>query len=103
MIPLFLLCLPTDFNLSENNKKTIQFIEDITLNFGDVQKKVHEEILSQCLLEYLQRHALKVWPIPSNPVHFKPDTTVSPMVVTPQSRALSHLFLDKVCSPHLNN
>ncbi|XP_022717000.1 indole-3-acetic acid-amido synthetase GH3.6-like [Durio zibethinus] len=50
---------PTDYNLELKNKKTLQFIEDVTSNADEVQKKVLEEILSRnAHVEYLQRHGL---------------------------------------------
>ncbi|XVF04035.1 hypothetical protein REPUB_Repub05bG0046000 [Reevesia pubescens] len=50
---------PTDYNLELKNKKTLQFIEEVTSNADEVQKKVLEEILSRnAHVEYLQRHGL---------------------------------------------
>ena len=50
---------PSDYNLAEKNKKSLQFIEDVTSNADEVQKKVLEEILSRnAHVEYLQRHGL---------------------------------------------
>ncbi|KAG8658095.1 indole-3-acetic acid-amido synthetase GH3.6 [Manihot esculenta] len=50
---------PTNYNLGESNKRTLQFIEDVTSNADEVQKKVLEEILSlNAHVEYLQRHGL---------------------------------------------
>ena len=50
---------PTDYSLELKNKKTLQFIEDVTSNADEVQKKVLEEILSRnAHVEYLQRHGL---------------------------------------------
>ncbi|XP_007021139.2 PREDICTED: indole-3-acetic acid-amido synthetase GH3.6 [Theobroma cacao] len=50
---------PTDYSLELKNKKTLQFIEDVTSNADGVQKKVLEEILSRnAHVEYLQRHGL---------------------------------------------
>ncbi|KAJ9182773.1 hypothetical protein P3X46_006729 [Hevea brasiliensis] len=50
---------PTYYNLGGNNNKTLQFIEDVTSNPDEVQKKVLEEILSlNAHVEYLQRHGL---------------------------------------------
>ncbi|XP_052208440.1 indole-3-acetic acid-amido synthetase GH3.6 [Diospyros lotus] len=49
----------TDYSLSEKNKKALQFIEDVTANADDVQKRVLAEILScNAGVEYLQRHGL---------------------------------------------
>ncbi|KAF5461039.1 hypothetical protein F2P56_020866 [Juglans regia] len=51
---------PTDHNLAEKNKKTLLFIEDITTNADEVQKRVLSEIVSRnANVEYLQRHGLK--------------------------------------------
>ena len=51
---------PTDYNLAEKNKKTLQFIEDVTSNADEVQKRVLCEILSRnANVEYLQKHGLK--------------------------------------------
>ena len=50
---------PSDYNLELKNKKTLQFIEDVTSNADEVQKKVLEEILTRnAHVEYLQRHGL---------------------------------------------
>jgi auxin responsive GH3 family protein len=50
---------PSDYNLAEKNKKSLQFIEDVTSNADEAQKKVLEEILSRnAHVEYLQRHGL---------------------------------------------
>ncbi|XP_011030915.1 PREDICTED: indole-3-acetic acid-amido synthetase GH3.6-like [Populus euphratica] len=50
---------PSDYNLAEKNKESLQFIEDVTSNADEVQKKVLEEILSRnAHVEYLQRHGL---------------------------------------------
>ncbi|XVE50459.1 hypothetical protein DITRI_Ditri01bG0163800 [Diplodiscus trichospermus] len=50
---------PTDISLELKNKKKLQFIEDVTSNADEVQKKVLEEILSRnAYVEYLQRHGL---------------------------------------------
>ncbi|OMP04553.1 GH3 auxin-responsive promoter [Corchorus olitorius] len=50
---------PADYNLELKNKKTLQFIEDVTSNADEVQKKVLEEILSRnAHVEYLQNHGL---------------------------------------------
>ncbi|XP_021287766.1 indole-3-acetic acid-amido synthetase GH3.6 [Herrania umbratica] len=49
----------TDYSLELKNKKTLQFIEDVTSNADGVQKKVLEEILARnAHVEYLQRHGL---------------------------------------------
>nr|AMB61327.1 IAA-amido synthetase GH3-5 [Populus davidiana x Populus alba var. pyramidalis] len=49
----------SDYNLAEKNKISLQFIEDVTSNADEVQKKVLEEILSRnAHVEYLQRHGL---------------------------------------------
>lgn len=49
---------PIDYDyLSEENKKTLDFIEDVTANADEIQKKVLAEILSRnAHVEYLQRH-----------------------------------------------
>ncbi|XP_059282508.1 indole-3-acetic acid-amido synthetase GH3.6 [Lycium ferocissimum] len=45
--------------VSENNKEVLQFIEEVTTNADDVQKRVLAEILTQnAHVEYLQRHGL---------------------------------------------
>ncbi|KAK4355305.1 hypothetical protein RND71_024276 [Anisodus tanguticus] len=45
--------------VSENNKKVLQFIEEVTTNADEVQKSVLAEILTQnAHVEYLQRHGL---------------------------------------------
>ncbi|KAK6132847.1 hypothetical protein DH2020_033410 [Rehmannia glutinosa] len=52
---------PTDYNYSvaENNKKKLEFIEDVTKNADEVQKRVLAEILSRnAHVEYLNRHGL---------------------------------------------
>uniref|UniRef100_A0A6N2N5C5 Indole-3-acetic acid-amido synthetase GH3.6-like n=1 Tax=Salix viminalis TaxID=40686 RepID=A0A6N2N5C5_SALVM len=50
---------PSDYNLAEKNKRSLQFIEDVTSNSDEVQKRVLEEILSRnAHVEYLQRHGL---------------------------------------------
>ncbi|KAJ4848724.1 hypothetical protein Tsubulata_028127 [Turnera subulata] len=47
---------PAEYNLAEKNKRTLQFIEDVTSSPDEVQKKVLEEILSRnAHVEYLQR------------------------------------------------
>lgn len=51
--------LSEDGNFDENNKKLLQFFEDITSNADDVQKNVLNEILSRNSgVEYLERHGL---------------------------------------------
>ncbi|KAF3681717.1 Indole-3-acetic acid-amido synthetase GH3.6 [Capsicum annuum] len=51
--------LSDDGNFDENNKKLLEFFEDITSNADDVQKKVLNEILSRNAgVEYLVRHGL---------------------------------------------
>lgn len=51
---------PTDYNLVEKNKKTLQFIEDVTANADEVQKRVLGEILTRnANVEYLMKHGLK--------------------------------------------
>ncbi|KAM3395430.1 indole-3-acetic acid-amido synthetase GH3.6 [Capsicum galapagoense] len=51
--------LSDDGNFDENNKKLLEFFEDITSNADDVQKKVLNEILSRNAgVEYLIRHGL---------------------------------------------
>lgn len=50
---------PRDYNLFEQNKKTLEFIEDVTANADQVQKRVLSEILSNnANVEYLKRHDL---------------------------------------------
>ncbi|KAE8667307.1 putative indole-3-acetic acid-amido synthetase GH3.1 [Hibiscus syriacus] len=50
---------PTDYNLELKNRKTLQFIEDVTSNADDVQKNVLQEILSRnAHVEYLKTHGL---------------------------------------------
>ncbi|KAE8667306.1 Indole-3-acetic acid-amido synthetase GH3.6 [Hibiscus syriacus] len=50
---------PTDYSLELKNKKTLQFIEDVTSNADEVQRKVLEEILERnAHVEYLQTHGL---------------------------------------------
>ncbi|PHU13127.1 Indole-3-acetic acid-amido synthetase GH3.6 [Capsicum chinense] len=47
------------FVVDENNKKILQFIEEVTTNADEVQQKVLAEILAQnAHVEYLQRHGL---------------------------------------------
>ncbi|OIT28818.1 indole-3-acetic acid-amido synthetase gh3.6, partial [Nicotiana attenuata] len=51
--------LSDDGSFDENNKKLLQFFENITTNADEVQKKVLNEILSRNAgVEYLQRHGL---------------------------------------------
>jgi auxin responsive GH3 family protein len=50
---------PRDYNLVEQNKKILDFIEDVTSNADQVQQKVLSEILSRnANVEYLQRYSL---------------------------------------------
>ncbi|KAL4312935.1 hypothetical protein GQ457_01G005380 [Hibiscus cannabinus] len=50
---------PADYNLELKNKRTLQFIEDITSNADELQKNVLGEILSRnAHVEYLQMHGL---------------------------------------------
>lgn len=50
---------PTDYQLAEKNKNTLEFIENVTTNADEVQKKVLSEILSRnAHVEYLRRHGL---------------------------------------------
>uniref|UniRef100_A0A5B6ZY21 Putative indole-3-acetic acid-amido synthetase GH3.6 n=1 Tax=Davidia involucrata TaxID=16924 RepID=A0A5B6ZY21_DAVIN len=50
----------TDYStVTEKNKKVLQFIEDVTANADEVQKRVLAEILSRnARVDYLQRHGL---------------------------------------------
>lgn len=49
----------TDYSVAENNKKTLEFIEDVTKKPDDVQNTVLAEILSKnAHVEYLKRHGL---------------------------------------------
>lgn len=51
--------LSTGSNLEESNKKTLEFIEDVTSNADQVQGNVLSEILSRnANVEYLQRYGL---------------------------------------------
>lgn len=51
--------VPTDSALVERNDKALQFIEDVTSNPDQNQKRVLAEILSRSAhCEYLQRHGL---------------------------------------------
>ncbi|KAF8414045.1 hypothetical protein HHK36_002044 [Tetracentron sinense] len=48
-----------DCNIADDNKKALQFIEDVTTNAHEVQKGVLAEILSRSAnVEYLQRYGL---------------------------------------------
>eukprot|EP00261_Vitis_vinifera_P012125 XP_002283229.2 PREDICTED: indole-3-acetic acid-amido synthetase GH3.6 [Vitis vinifera] len=48
-----------DYCLAEKNKKALQFIEDVTTNADQVQKRVLAEILTRnAHVEYLHRHGL---------------------------------------------
>ncbi|CAK8535214.1 unnamed protein product [Lathyrus sativus] len=48
-----------DYDLSQKNKKLLDFIEDVTSHAYEIQKKVLAEILSHnANVEYLQRHGL---------------------------------------------
>ncbi|KAL8510482.1 hypothetical protein ACS0TY_017335 [Phlomoides rotata] len=50
---------PAGFSVAENNKKKMEFIEDVTMKADDVQKQVLAEILSRnAHVEYLQRYNL---------------------------------------------
>lgn len=50
---------PKDYDFSEQRKKTLEFIEDVTANADEVQKNILVEILScNANVEYLQRHGL---------------------------------------------
>lgn len=50
---------PRDYNLVEQNEKILDFIEDVTANADQVQKRVLSEILSNnANVEYLKRHGL---------------------------------------------
>ncbi|XP_009790943.1 indole-3-acetic acid-amido synthetase GH3.6-like [Nicotiana sylvestris] len=49
----------TDCSIAEDNKAVLQFIEEVTTNVDEVQKRVLAEILSRnANVEYLQRHNL---------------------------------------------
>lgn len=49
----------TYYSVAESNKKTLEFIEDLTKKADDVQKRVLAEILSRnAHVEYLKRHGL---------------------------------------------
>lgn len=48
------------YKLLEKNKKTLQFIEDVTANADQLQRRVLTEILSRnANVEYLRRHGLR--------------------------------------------
>lgn len=50
----------SDQSLAEKNKNKLLFIEDVTTNADDVQRRVLEEILSRNGdVEYLKRHGLE--------------------------------------------
>ncbi|XP_010062931.2 indole-3-acetic acid-amido synthetase GH3.6 [Eucalyptus grandis] len=50
---------PADDNLHDKNRKALQFIEDVTANADEVQRRVLAEILSRnAHVEYLRRHGL---------------------------------------------
>ncbi|CAH8387514.1 unnamed protein product [Eruca vesicaria subsp. sativa] len=50
----------SDETLAEKNKNKLQFIEEVTSNADDVQRRVLEEILSRNAdVEYLKRHGLQ--------------------------------------------
>ncbi|KAJ0548094.1 putative GH3 family protein [Helianthus annuus] len=50
---------PNDGGIVEKNKKTLQFIEDVTSNPDEVQQRILTEILTQnATVEYLHRHGL---------------------------------------------
>lgn len=45
--------------ISKNNKKALEYIEDVTINADEIQERVLGEILSVSAdAEYLQRHGL---------------------------------------------
>ncbi|XP_075488580.1 indole-3-acetic acid-amido synthetase GH3.6-like [Primulina tabacum] len=49
----------TEYSLADNNKKKMEFIEEVTENADDVQKQVLSEILSRnAHVEYLNKHGL---------------------------------------------
>ncbi|GKE97836.1 indole-3-acetic acid-amido synthetase GH3.6 isoform X1 [Tanacetum coccineum] len=49
----------TDYTLTEKNKNTLQFIEDVTSNPDEVQQRILYEILAQnANVEYLSRYGL---------------------------------------------
>ncbi|KAK4439867.1 Indole-3-acetic acid-amido synthetase GH3.6 [Sesamum alatum] len=48
-----------EYSVAENNRKKLEFIEDVTKNADEVQKRVLAEILSRNAgVEYLKRHGL---------------------------------------------
>ncbi|KAL6535757.1 hypothetical protein OROHE_012601 [Orobanche hederae] len=50
----------TEYSVAEKNKKKLEFIEDVTRNADEVQKRVLAEILSRnAHVEYLKRHGLE--------------------------------------------
>lgn len=50
---------PNGFSVAENNKKKLDYIEDVTTNADRIQKQVLAEILSRnARVEYLTRHGL---------------------------------------------
>ncbi|CAH2069971.1 unnamed protein product [Thlaspi arvense] len=50
----------SDQILAEKNKNKLQFVEEVTTNADDVQRRVLEEILSRNAdVEYLKRHGLE--------------------------------------------
>ncbi|KAL3652506.1 hypothetical protein CASFOL_002187 [Castilleja foliolosa] len=50
---------PKEYSVAENSKKKLEFIEDVTKNADEVQKRVLCEILSRNAdVEYLKRHGL---------------------------------------------
>ncbi|TKY49006.1 Indole-3-acetic acid-amido synthetase GH3.5 [Spatholobus suberectus] len=52
-------CSTLDYDLAEENKKILDFIEDVTANAYEVQENVLREILSRnANVEYLRRHGL---------------------------------------------
>lgn len=52
-------CCGSNSSLDAKNKKALQFIEDVTSNADEVQRRVLAEILSRSAhVEYLQRHGL---------------------------------------------
>ncbi|KAL1206530.1 Indole-3-acetic acid-amido synthetase GH3.6 [Cardamine amara subsp. amara] len=58
--PKILASEVSDQSLAEKNKIKLQFIEEVTLNTDDVQRRVLEEILSRNAdVEYLKRHGLQ--------------------------------------------
>ncbi|KAL0306440.1 UNVERIFIED_CONTAM: Indole-3-acetic acid-amido synthetase GH3.6 [Sesamum radiatum] len=48
-----------EYSVAENNRKKLEYIEDVTKNADEVQKRVLAEILSRNAdVEYLKRHGL---------------------------------------------